>query len=365
MEARDGIEPSNRGFAVPGLTTWLPRRYSYEELGVNYLRAKAAGKVIRKTLSTNSLRIAKIKRDALLAKVRVQAGAIRSSGPLMLSDAIGLTRAYYAGLESYQLKPASMRYREGLLAIMKRTLPERAISSYSAKEIKAWWNSPEITRYAPQRRNNLLGTFRKMFDLAIRSGACWSDPSEELNRVRIPARPVRVPSREDFRKLVDSIRAQQFSRSSEEAANFVEFLAFSGMRIGEAQAVEWADVGAHSIRVTGGERGTKNHEHRHVPIVEPMRSLLDRIRPKEMMGPLWSIKNPHVALSNACKREGIPHIRIHDLRHLFATTCIESGVDIPTVSRWLGHKDGGVLALKVYGHLRDEHSQREASKVRF
>jgi len=39
----------------------------------------------------------------------------------------------------------------------------------------------------------------------------------------------------------------------------------------------------------------------------------------------------------------------HDLRHLFATRCIETGVDIPTVSRWLGHKDGGGLAMKVYG----------------
>jgi integrase len=37
------------------------------------------------------------------------------------------------------------------------------------------------------------------------------------------------------------------------------------------------------------------------------------------------------------------------LRHLFATRCIETGVDIPTVSRWLGHKDGGGLAMKVYG----------------
>ena len=35
---------------------------------------------------------------------------------------------------------------------------------------------------------------------------------------------------------------------------------------------------------------------------------------------------------------------------------IESGVDIPTIRRGLGHKDGGALAMKVYGHLREEHS---------
>jgi integrase len=52
------------------------------------------------------------------------------------------------------------------------------------------------------------------------------------------------------------------------------------------------------------------------------------------------------------------------MRHLFATSCIESGVDIPTVSRWLGHSDGGNLAMKTYGHLRQEHSDAQAAKVR-
>ena len=70
-------------------------------------------------------------------------------------------------------------------------------------------------------------------------------------------------------------------------------------------------------------------------------------------------------VARACKEMGIPKLTHHDLRHLFATRCIESGVDIPTVSRWLGHKDGGALAMKTYGHLRNEHSQAMAQKVRF
>jgi len=44
---------------------------------------------------------------------------------------------------------------------------------------------------------------------------------------------------------------------------------------------------------------------------------------------------------------------------------VESGIDIPTVARWLGHSDGGMLALKIYGHLRREHSQNMAAKVTF
>ena len=70
-------------------------------------------------------------------------------------------------------------------------------------------------------------------------------------------------------------------------------------------------------------------------------------------------------MTNAAQKVGMARITHHDLRHLFATTCIESGTDIPTVSRWLGHKDGGVLAMKTYGHLRDGHSQASAAKVRF
>jgi len=71
------------------------------------------------------------------------------------------------------------------------------------------------------------------------------------------------------------------------------------------------------------------------------------------------------ALDAACRKLEVHRITHHDLRHLFATRCIESGVDIPTVSRWLGHKDGGALAMKVYGHLRDQHSTTMAQRVTF
>jgi integrase len=70
-------------------------------------------------------------------------------------------------------------------------------------------------------------------------------------------------------------------------------------------------------------------------------------------------------LASACRKLGLPHFTHHDLRHFFATTCIESGVDIPTISRWLGHKDGGALAMKVYGHLRQEHSFEMSKRVSF
>src|SRR5271154_763457 len=80
---------------------------------------------------------------------------------------------------------------------------------------------------------------------------------------------------------------------------------------------------------------------------------------------VMKIRECQKSMDRAAKIVGMERITHHDLRHLFATICIESGVDIPTVSRWLGHKDGGALAMKVYGHLRDEHSAAQAQRVTF
>ena len=81
--------------------------------------------------------------------------------------------------------------------------------------------------------------------------------------------------------------------------------------------------------------------------------------------PVLAVREAQKAMDNAAAKIGMSRITHHDLRHLFATQCIEAGIDIPTVSRWLGHVDGGALAMKVYGHLRDSHSTAQAQKVSF
>jgi integrase len=115
--------------------------------------------------------------------------------------------------------------------------------------------------------------------------------------------------------------------------------------------------------------GTKNWELRRVPLIPDARALFRRMlseRAGESLdAKLFRVRECQKSLDRACKKVGAERITHHDLRHLFATRCIESGVDIPTVSRWLGHKDGGALAMKTYGHLRREHSIAQAQRVTF
>ncbi len=50
------------------------------------------------------------------------------------------------------------------------------------------------------------------------------------------------------------------------------------------------------------------------------------------------------------KKNNLPHIRFHDLRHTTASILIENGADLKRVSEWLGHSDVGTTA-NIYAHL--------------
>ena len=161
-------------------------------------------------------------------------------------------------------------------------------------------------------------------------------------------------------------------RFAQAAADLIEFLADGGSRKSEAQNILWSDCSFErgEILVRGdAETGTKNWTVRTVPMIPEMRQFLERLkikRPDESASArVMRVSECNGSLANACRKLSVPHITHHDLRHLFAATCIESNVDIPTVSRWLGHKDGGALAMKVYGHLRDQHSSTMAQRVSF
>lgn len=334
------------------------------KLGTYYLRAKIGGKIIRKSLKTKSLRDAKSKRDTLMPQLRLQAGAIRQGEVWTREKAIAHTRAWYAIRPSYQEKPKSLEYRVFVLGILAETLPARAVHTWCADEMLAWWTSSRISGFSPTLRNNCLGTLRKLLELAIKAGVILQDPSSDLERVRVTRTHLTLPPASALARIIEEVRSQKLIHSGQ-SADMIEFMAYSGCRIGEVRAITWEDIGKDSILVTGGEGRTKNHDWRKVPILPDMATLLERMRTPDCTGPLFDQYSPRYALTNACQRLGLPHMRVHDLRHLFATQCIEAGVDIPTVARWLGHKDGGALAMRTYGHLRDEHSQRAAQLVRF
>ena len=210
-----------------------------------------------------------------------------------------------------------------------------------------------------------------VFDIALEAGARYDNPAKFIKKLRVRQKELKLPNHDQFHKMVESIELVN-KRFSRHCADLVRFLAFGGFRKSESANITWADCDfkKKEIIVRGDPvTGTKNWSIRRVPMIPDMIKLLKKLRDERTDEPethrVMVVRECQQAINRAAKAVGMARITHHDLRHLFATLCIESGVDIPTVSRWLGHKDGGALAMKVYGHLRDQHSVDMAQKVTF
>ncbi|HET6887874.1 MAG TPA: site-specific integrase [Candidatus Udaeobacter sp.] len=210
-----------------------------------------------------------------------------------------------------------------------------------------------------------------VLSVAVEAGVVYSNAAAVVKRAAVRSKQIALPTIQKFNALIAEMRAGH-SRDSINCADFASGLAFTGCRISEARKIAWRDVDfdAGEIGVRGdADTGTKNWELRRVPLIPDARALFQRMqgeRPGETLGAkVFRVSECQNSLDRAAKKVGADRITHHDLRHLFATRCIESGVDIPTVSRWLGHKDGGALAMKTYAHLRREHSIAQAQRVTF
>lgn len=349
--------------------TPTPNLIRYGPAGTYYLRARFRGAPVRECLHTDNYRVACVKLAERMGELRA-ANPAASDAPDTLQEALALVRARVANDPSLKANTRRSYFEEldDLKPGWPAAVPATPLRRLKSRDLEIWWKKA-ASAYSPQRANHLLMFVRRAMKLARKTGAMSGDPSEELKRVKIPRTRLNLLTVAQFKAIVESVRAQGKARS-QTAADWMEFMAYSGLRPKELREVLMADVSEETgtIRVTGGAQGTKNREERHVPMIPPMRDLLNRMReagrlPK--VGRLFDLTKPHDALRNVCIRLGFPHQRIYDLRHLFASTCNESGVDVPTFAKWLGHKDGGALAMKVYVHPSDEHSERAAAKVGF
>jgi integrase len=345
----------------------------YVPKGTYYAYFKVGGKPFRKSLETDVYSVAKLRlADEIREQREVADAAIdRAAGKLTFADIVELYRDRVKS--EPRLKPASRRYRLMTVDFIVKTWPSvfgRKIGKVTYRDCAEWLRSFQ-TRFAASVVNNSIGTLRAIFDEAIERGARFSNPAARLKRIPIRQRPLVLPTRVQFLDFIEAIGSAG-APQSRDCAEFVSFLAYSGLRKTEAKFVTWSDVDFESgeIIVRGDPvTGTKNNEIRRVPIIPELGEMLTAMRqsrkhekPSERV---LRVNEAEKSMRAAARKIGIAHLRHHDLRHLFASTCIESGVDVPTVSRWLGHRDGGALAMKVYGHLRREHSVLQAQRVRF
>jgi len=158
----------------------------------------------------------------------------------------------------------------------------------------------------------------------------------------------------------------------------LKLLAFSGARRSEALRLKWSDVDSQNEQLTIGADGlNKGREVRVVDFNQKLKEHLDDMLKRKAPDSKYLFPSPQrgetdahaktfmESLRLARKKSSLANIGFHDCRHFFISYAVMSGIDYMTIARWVGHKDGGILIGKVYGHLSNEHAQAQAARLNF
>jgi integrase len=331
--------------------------------GRYYVFVKRAGKQFRRSLKTSDPSLAKRR----LREFQNQAARLNPDGTNSSIRFNELGERWLAAKRP-ELKASSAGRRATALKALGPYFNGRLVRAIGAKEVESW-KINRGTMISPRTWNIEVETLKQIFAYAKDTLRIILDnPADSLKRKKEPKAGIIIPTREQFRALVNELRSGH--RSTGEAADLVEFLAYSGCRVAEARSVRWRDINERlgTVLITGGEIGTKNHEARTIPLFAPLARLAESMRTTKRAvgdGLLFQIENGRLQIIRACERLGLPRFGHHTMRHFFCSNAIEAGCDFKVIADWLGHKDGGVLVAITYGHLRHEHSAAMARRITF
>jgi integrase len=227
---------------------------------------------------------------------------------------------------------------------------------------------------SPSTVKRHLAPLRALFAEAVEEGAvrlnpCRGvrvNPRRDETTEEEPLERVRVPTTDEYKKLIQALPLSW--------RLLVRFLAESGLRIGEAIALEWSDLGALRVhverRIYKGKVGRPKSKYgiRSVPISEDLQRKLwaqwkERRKKKGHDQRLVFVSERGRRIdpgnfssrifADAAKAAGIEWATPHTLRHYCATELFRRGLNPAQVQLWLGHHSAA-FTLATYVHLLPE-----------
>ena len=228
-------------------------------------------------------------------------------------------------------------------------------------------------RDIPYRANQVVAILNRMFSLAEVWGLrrAGDHPCRAIRKYREHHRE-RFLSEEEFRRLgrvLDELEAEtgegRGRRLGASVAAALRLLILTGCRRNEILTLRWeeVDLDAAELRLRDSKTGP-----RVVPLPAAAVSVLADL--PRIPGNPWVIPGakPGGHLSNlndhwlrVRARAGLEDVRIHDLRHSFASRALALGESLPTIGRLLGH--GQVATTARYAHLARDAVKASASRV--
>lgn len=331
--------------------------YRNRSSGTYFALVKRKGKQIRKSLKTKDRKLA----ERRLREFRKKADQLTGT-PGERKTHFSVLAERWLAVHNVSLKPSSADRNVRCVKELNKFFGKIPISEINKRHCEDWM----VKRgegIAASTFNKDAQVLKAILEYAVEDGLILDNPARVIKRRRVVDKEIVIPTREEYEKLLAAIK--KLDARAQEAAKLIQLLALSGMRLGEATEIIWREIDFENgqFTVSGGETGTKNRETRIVPLFPTLRRFLETLQ--ENLKPnstarLIPIDSAKTAMKNAAKNANLPQFSHHALRHYFVSNAIEAGVDFKTISIWIGHKDGGILVAKTYGHLRSTHSEAMA-----
>jgi len=230
------------------------------------------------------------------------------------------------------------------------------LSDITPKVIASYMELRKSEGVAPATINRDLALLSKAFNLAIKQWEwCKINPCSQVQRERENNKIDRWLTEEEEKKLLEGAKGYL----NGQLVDIIILALNTGMRQSEILNLRWQDVDLFRKIIT--VRKTKNKVPKVIPLNQSAyKLLLRRNKVVNMPGYVFATRNGtriskrnlHREFVNALKKAEITNFRFHDLRHTFATRLVQSGIDLYSVARLLGHRD--ITTTQRYAHHSPE-----------
>jgi len=237
------------------------------------------------------------------------------------------------------------------------TITIRDITNFHAKEKE---------RNTATTANHYLILLKRMLNLAVKWGLLEKSPAAGMEKFNQNPPRERYLSKEELPRFLKALDGQEDQLSM----SAIKLLLFTGCRKGEILSLRW-----DQIRLEEGRLYlpiTKNGQSRSVILNANARAVLESLMEHRDDGaeyvfpPGAGSKRPHLGdlrkpFRNVCIAAKIDGLRIHDLRHSFATLAVMSSASLYDIQKLLGHSD--ISMTQRYAHMVDDNLKRATDNV--
>lgn len=249
----------------------------------------------------------------------------------------------------------------------------------------------EITKYASSTIDTIFIDLKMAFRIAKNEEIVAKDIMQSRD-IRKPksskvTKKMQALTIEEQELVLNDFRTRKLNYGSNDYRNQLLIQLYSGMRMGEVNALTPEDIDFDNnvihvrntvIKINGkpqlGDTTKTFAGYRDIPISKALRPVLEqalsKMKPNDLNLVFYDFKNDgpfntNVAsryFSRVCNRVGIEPRGSHSLRHTFATRCIEAGVPAVVLKKWLGHTDIHVT-LDTYADVFDRMHNDAVDKL--